>query len=82
MGDSSLVRIHWPKALCPLLRDDVVLLDSPGMDLTNSLDAWIDKYCLDADVFVLVLNSESTLMKTVGFWKYCLFEGLDFKRGN
>lgn len=26
-GDSSLVRIFWPKDRCPLLRDDVVLVD-------------------------------------------------------
>ena len=29
------------------------------------LDSWIDKFCLDADVFVLVSNAESTLMRTV-----------------
>ena len=25
-------------------------------------DLWIEDYCLDADIFVLVVNSESTLM--------------------
>lgn len=40
---------------------------SPGTDVTTELDSWIDKFCLDADVFVLVANSESTLMNTVGF---------------
>ncbi|XP_068203348.1 transmembrane GTPase Marf-like isoform X2 [Palaemon carinicauda] len=64
LGDSSLVRIHWPKTRCSLLRDDVVLVDSPGIDVSESLDEWIDKHCLDADVFVLVANSESTLMNT------------------
>lgn len=64
LGDSTLVRIHWPKSRCPLLRDDVVLVDSPGIDVSESLDDWIDKHCLDADVFVLVANSESTLMNT------------------
>lgn len=39
---------------------------SPGTDVTTELDTWIDKFCLDADVFVLVANSESTLMNTVG----------------
>lgn len=38
---------------------------SPGTDVTSQLDSWIDKFCLDADVFVLVANSESTLMNTV-----------------
>lgn len=44
--------------MCPCLR-------SPGTDVTSQLDSWIDKFCLDADVFVLVANSESTLMNTV-----------------
>nr|5GOE_A Chain A, Mitofusin-1 [Homo sapiens]5GOF_A Chain A, Mitofusin-1 [Homo sapiens]5GOM_A Chain A, Mitofusin-1 [Homo sapiens]5GOM_B Chain B, Mitofusin-1 [Homo sapiens] len=59
-----LVRVFWPKAKCALLRDDLVLVDSPGTDVTTELDSWIDKFCLDADVFVLVANSESTLMNT------------------
>lgn len=43
----------------------VFLIYSPGIDVTTELDSWIDKFCLDADVFVLVANSESTLMQTV-----------------
>lgn len=42
-----------------------VFIASPGIDVTTELDSWIDKFCLDADVFVLVANSESTLMQTV-----------------
>uniref|UniRef100_A0A672P7N2 Mitofusin-2-like n=1 Tax=Sinocyclocheilus grahami TaxID=75366 RepID=A0A672P7N2_SINGR len=61
---SSLVCVMWPKAKCALLRDDLVLVDSPGIDVTTELDSWIDNFCLDADVFVLVANSESTLMQT------------------
>lgn len=38
---------------------------SPGTDVTQELDSWIDSFCLDADVFVLVGNAESTLMNTV-----------------
>ena len=38
---------------------------SPGIDVSPDLDTWIDKFCLDADVFVLVANAESTLMQTV-----------------
>ncbi|XP_037832919.1 mitofusin-2 [Kryptolebias marmoratus] len=60
----SMVCVMWPKAKCALLRDDLVLVDSPGIDVTTELDSWIDKFCLDADVFVLVANSESTLMQT------------------
>lgn len=59
-----LVKVFWPKTKCALLRDDLVLVDSPGTDVTTQLDTWIDKFCLDADVFVLVANSESTLMNT------------------
>ncbi|CAO2637586.1 Mfn1 [Lemmus lemmus] len=59
-----LVQVFWPKAKCALLRDDLVLVDSPGTDVTTELDIWIDKFCLDADVFVFVANSESTLMNT------------------
>ncbi|XP_073482359.1 mitofusin-1 isoform X2 [Aquarana catesbeiana] len=59
-----LVHVFWPKGKCALLRDDLVLVDSPGTDVTTELDSWIDKFCLDADVFVLVANSESTLMNT------------------
>ncbi|KAG8136186.1 hypothetical protein E2320_009158 [Naja naja] len=60
-----LVHVFWPKTKCALLRDDLVLVDSPGTDVTTELDTWIDKFCLDADVFVLVANSESTLMNTL-----------------
>lgn len=64
LSESHLVRIFWPKDKCLLLRDDVVFVDSPGVDVTPNLDEWIDKHCLDADVFVLVANAESTLMVT------------------
>ncbi|VDO80687.1 unnamed protein product [Onchocerca flexuosa] len=36
-------------------------LSSPGVDLSPEFDSWIDKHCMDADVFVLVCNAESTL---------------------
>ena len=41
-------------------------VDSPGIDMSPDMDEWIDKHCLDADVFVLVSNAESTLMTAVG----------------
>lgn len=65
LQERALVHVYWPRELCALLRDDVVLVDSPGVDVTPNLDEWIDQYCLDADVFVLVANAESTLMVTV-----------------
>ncbi|KAK0156223.1 Mitofusin-1 [Merluccius polli] len=64
LDSGSLVKVFWPKGRCALLRDDLVLMDSPGTDVTEELDSWIDKFCLDADVFVLVGNAESTLMNT------------------
>ncbi|XP_033763050.1 mitofusin-2-like isoform X2 [Pecten maximus] len=64
LKENSLIRILWPKEKCRLLKEDVVFLDSPGIDVTPDLDEWIDRFCLDADVFVLVANSESTLMRT------------------
>lgn len=64
LDHSSLVQVFWPKTRCKLLSEDVVLVDSPGIDVSPDLDLWIDKHCLDADVFVLVANAESTLMVT------------------
>lgn len=64
LNESQLVKVYWPRNRCVLLRDDVVFVDSPGVDVSPNLDEWIDKHCLDADVFVLVANAESTLMVT------------------
>ncbi|GAB1602171.1 mitofusin-2-like isoform X1 [Argonauta hians] len=64
LDSNTCIRILWPKDRCRLLREDVILLDSPGIDVTPDLDNWIDAHCLDADVFVLVANAESTLMQT------------------
>ncbi|XP_055348797.1 mitofusin-2-like [Paramacrobiotus metropolitanus] len=64
LSEQTLVKLMWPKSKCYLLQEDVVLVDSPGIDVTANTDSWIDKYCTDADVFVLVANAESTLMQT------------------
>lgn len=66
--ESSKIRIFWPRERCSLLRDDVVFVDSPGVDVSPNLDDWIDNHCLDADVFVLVLNAESTMTLAVSFF--------------
>ncbi|XP_060858854.1 transmembrane GTPase Marf-like [Metopolophium dirhodum] len=60
----KLVHVYWPKENCRLLKDDVALVDSPGIDTTPCLDEWIDGHCINADAFVLVVNAESTLMDT------------------
>ena len=44
---------------------NIALCFSPGIDVSPDIDTWIDRFCLDADVFVLVANAESTLMVTV-----------------
>lgn len=67
MGQDSLLRIFYPKAGSKLLQNDVVIVDSPGVDLSPEFDGWIDKHCVDADVFVLVCNAESTLTNAVSF---------------
>ena len=56
-----------------MLEEEVVLIDSPGIDVETDLDEWIDKFCLDSDVFVLVANAESTIMLTekVSYYLLC-----------
>ncbi|CAF0977906.1 unnamed protein product [Rotaria sordida] len=61
LDSDSLVKILWPKEKCRLIRDDVVLVDSPGIDVSANLDQWIEDHCLDADVFVLVVSAEATI---------------------
>ncbi|CAH8458251.1 unnamed protein product [Heterobilharzia americana] len=63
LSADTLLKIFWPSSHCRLLREDVVLLDSPGINVDPDMDKWIDLHCLDADVFILVANAESTLMQ-------------------
>jgi len=64
LDSNCRVMIHWPVEKCRLLGEEVVIIDSPGIDVEADLDEWIDKHCLDSDVFVLVANAESTIMLT------------------
>ena len=57
------MQLFWPRHRCPLLADDVVLVDTPGVDIDADFDVWIDRFCLDADLFVWVMNGESTPMR-------------------
>ncbi|KAF0992598.1 hypothetical protein HZS_522 [Henneguya salminicola] len=69
LGPKNLINVYWPieKSIyffnlrCPILKHQVSFLDSPGIDVDYDVDTWINQYCRDADVFVLVVNSESTL---------------------
>ena len=56
------MELLWPRHLCPLLENNVILVDSPGVDIDGDFDKWIEDYCMDAEIFVLVVNAESTLM--------------------
>ncbi|KAF8360398.1 fzo-1 [Pristionchus pacificus] len=65
-GYNRTLRVFHPRTAADghanrLLQNDVVIVDSPGVDVSPEFDSWIDAHCLDADVFVLVSNSESTL---------------------
>ncbi|XP_017046387.1 transmembrane GTPase fzo isoform X2 [Drosophila ficusphila] len=59
----TLLYVNIPKSRCSLLDYDVVLMDTPGVDVTAQLDDCLDRYCMDADVFILVLNAESTISR-------------------
>ncbi|VDP06795.1 unnamed protein product [Soboliphyme baturini] len=61
LGEDVMIRVFWPSNTSRLLQNEVILVDSPGVDVSPQFDSWIDKHCLDADVFVLVSNAESTL---------------------
>ena len=61
-GPNKYVQLLWPKQSCPLLENNVVLVDSPGIDIDGDFDSWIENYCMDAEIFVLVVNAESTIM--------------------
>ncbi|XP_052268720.1 mitofusin-2-like [Dreissena polymorpha] len=63
-NESNFVRILFPKTKCRLLREGVVLVEGPGIGVTTELNLWLDKFCLDADVFVLVSDAVATLTQT------------------
>jgi hypothetical protein len=65
LGESQLVHIYWPKDKCLLLIHDLVFVDSPGVDVDSNFDEWIDRHCIDADIFVFVANAKATLSRVV-----------------
>ena len=57
---------HRPLSSCLLsVSACMTFVLSPGVDMNANTDEWITKHCLDADVFVLVSNAESTIMNVV-----------------
>jgi len=53
--------ILWPEERCACVSSDVVLVDSPGLDADSDTDAWIEDTCYDADLFIWVIDGESTV---------------------
>jgi len=49
----------------PLKQTLLSFFFSPGIDVSENLDQWIEKHCLDADVFILVISAESTITGSV-----------------
>jgi mitofusin len=76
LSTDSLVNVYWPKNKCPILQEDVEFVDSPGIDMNPDVDKWINDHCLNADVFVLVSNAESTLMNAEKNFFYRVSERL------
>eukprot|EP01147_Barroeca_monosierra_P004906 gene4907-6908_t len=58
---SQPLNLYWPSAKCDILKNDIVILDSPGLRFNKKFDDWIDNTASDADVFVLVVNGEMAL---------------------
>ena len=38
------VELHWPRDRCRLLNDDVVLIDTPGVDVDVEFDEWLKTF--------------------------------------
>ncbi len=55
------------------------ILFSPGIDVSANLDQWIEKHCLDADVFVLVVSAEATITVAVSLNVIILYEKKQLK---
>eukprot|EP00043_Microstomoeca_roanoka_P018871 m.205950 g.205950 ORF g.205950 m.205950 type:complete len:774 (-) comp16900_c2_seq5:470-2791(-) len=58
---SDPLNLYWPANTCEILKNDLVILDSPGLRFNKKFDDWIDHTASDADVFILVVNGEMAL---------------------
>jgi mitofusin len=81
LGEGQLMHIYWPRDKCQLLRNDVVFVDSPGNGMSSKMDECINRNCRDADVFVLVVNAESTLTDAVSefFFQFVSYTNTELK---
>ena len=57
----KVLRVFIPRTTSFLSENEIEILDSPGVDCSKTNDTFINKYCEDADVFVLVIDGCSTL---------------------
>ena len=57
LNEKDLVHVFWPVDKCKLLKDNLALVDSPGLNISSNIDD-----CIDADVFVFVVDAESEMM--------------------
>ncbi|KAH3872858.1 hypothetical protein DPMN_036081 [Dreissena polymorpha] len=53
--------LFLPKTKHGVLAYDLVIIDSPGIDIDPELDKGISKYCADSDVFLLVISGDGRL---------------------
>jgi mitofusin len=61
---SKWIRVFLPQDSCPLLREGVVLCDTPGIDGDKDSDEVLVSTCTDADVFVYVCDGTCTIENT------------------
>ncbi|XP_071806947.1 transmembrane GTPase Marf-like isoform X2 [Asterias amurensis] len=55
------ITVYWPKGKCELLKNELVIIDCPGMCTTSATDTQVTKYCKDADIHIFVVSSISSL---------------------
>ena len=65
VGRTGKVDLYLPSITCPFLQHKGILVDTPGINLDKDLDSYIEDSCKEADVFVLVINSETILTNSV-----------------
>jgi len=65
LGQNSYVEIFWKSEKGNFRENNIKLMDFPGLNFNKAVDVYIEKYCQDADVYVLVVDSEKGITNTV-----------------
>ncbi|XP_071807004.1 transmembrane GTPase fzo-like [Asterias amurensis] len=55
------ITVYWPKRKCGLLKNELVVVDCPGTCTSSDTDDQVTEYCVDADIYIFVVNSISSL---------------------